>query len=166
MMNDLRGLWRGKSAANGEWIEGNYFKTQVNQNIIHCIIPFSKFINVFPENGIYQVVPETLCRYTGISDKSGVKVFEGDIVTGIAYSMEWRGVIVWISEIAGFGVRYWRREDPTAWENSSILKQMTRGRKDEFAAEVIGNIYDNPGLLFATGADEGNAAKDCLLSAT
>ena len=63
----------------------------------------------------------------------------------MAYSSIWRGVIVWIDEIAGFGVRYQKRSEPTAWENASILKQL-RMRRDQFAAKVIGNIYDNPEL--------------------
>lgn len=39
------------------------------------------------------------------------------------------------------------REDPTAWENSSILKAVSYGKKNEYAAKIIGNIYDNPELL-------------------
>ena len=76
---------------------------------------------------------------------TGRLIFEGDVVEGMAYSSIWRGVIVWIDEIAGFGVRYQKRSEPTAWENASILKQL-RMRRDQFAAKVIGNIYDNPEL--------------------
>lgn len=64
----------------------------------------------------------------------------------MAYSSLWRGVIVWINEIAGFGIRYQKRDDPTAWEDASILKRL-RVCKDQFAAKVIGNIYDDPNLL-------------------
>ena len=64
----------------------------------------------------------------------------------MAYSSLWRGIIVWIDEIAGFGIRYQTRSNPTAWENASILKRLRVG-KDQFAAKVIGNIYDNPSLL-------------------
>ena len=77
---------------------------------------------------------------------TGRLIFEGDIVEGMAYSSLWRGVIVWINEIAGFGIRYQKRDDPTAWEDASILKRL-RVCKDQFAAKVIGNIYDNPNLL-------------------
>lgn len=77
---------------------------------------------------------------------SGKLIFEGDIVQGTAYSSLWTGVIVWIDEIAGFGVRYRHRDDPTAWENASILKRL-QVYKDHFAAKVIGNIYDHPELL-------------------
>lgn len=156
MMNNLRGLWRGKRKDNGEWVKGllvkmwGKFHLQDQEN----------------ENLVIEIDPSTLGECTCVPDKNGKQIFEGDIVKGNAYSSEWRGVIVWIPEIAGFGVKYRQRETPTAWEKSSILRNLLTGRKDEFAAEVIGNIHDNPELLSATGADEGNAAKDCLLSAT
>ena len=157
-MNDNRGLWRGKRKDNGEWIEGHF--TRLDDNSA-AIIP-----HIYGY-GEVEVGEDTLGECTGLLDKNGKLIFEGDIVKGRAYSSEWRGVIVWISVIAGFGVRYWPRETPTAWENSSILKQMTRGKKDEFAAEIVGNIHDNPELLkFAIGEDNGNAAQDALSPAT
>ena len=71
----------------------------------------------------------------------------GDIVKGIAYSVTKTGVIVWIDEISSFGVRYANAPNPTAWENSSVLRCVSMGKTDEFAAEVIGNIHDDPELL-------------------
>lgn len=54
-------------------------------------------------------------------------------------------MIVWIDEISSFGVRY--AQNLTAWENSSILRCVSMGKTDEFAAEIIGNIHDKPELL-------------------
>ncbi|MCM1328388.1 MAG: YopX family protein [Ruminococcus sp.] len=95
----------------------------------------------------YEVNPETIGQFTGLLDKNGNKVFEGDIVHGNVFGDDWIGVIVWIDRIAGFGVRYSHRSEPTAWENSSMLRLLTSFPTDEFAAEIIGNIYDNPELL-------------------
>lgn len=92
-----------------------------------------------------EVDCETIGQFTGLIDKNGVKIFEGDIVKGIAYSITKIGVIVWIDEISSFGVRY--AQNLIAWENSSILRCVSMGKTDEFAAEVIGNIHDNPELL-------------------
>lgn len=100
-----------------------------------------------PEIEKFPVYGDTVGQYTGLTDKNGVKVFEGDIVAGTEFSCKRIGVIVWIDTISGFGVRYKNRQDETAWENSSILKCISEGRRNEFAAEVIGNIYDNPELL-------------------
>lgn len=95
------------------------------------------------------VDPETICQYTGLTDKNGSKIFEGDIVKGVAYSTDFIGYIVWIDAIAGFGVRYFNKHrEPTAWENSSILKAIQRWEHpNEFQAEIIGNIFDNPELI-------------------
>lgn len=138
-------LFRGKQIKYGKWIEGYY-----------CPKPYSHFPcepTIFPFETINKdwhgerVDPETVGQYTGLTDKNGRKIFEGDIVAGTAYSSEWIGVIVWIDEIATFGARYFHRTDPTAWQNSSILTAVSRHRQDKFAAQVIGNIYDNPELL-------------------
>ena len=82
-------------------------------------------------------------------DKNGRKICENDVVSGIAYSSVQVGYIVWIDEIAGFGIRYYNRHrEPTAWKYSSILETLQRWDKpNEFQAEVIGNIFDNPDLI-------------------
>lgn len=126
-------LFRGKKA--DKWEYGNL---EVFSDDVAFIRYNAEYFN--------RVIPETVGQFTGLEDRNGVKIFEGDVVKGTAYSAEWRGVIVWIAEIASFGVRYIHRGDPTAWENSSILRAL-KHRKDEFSAEVIGNIYDNPELL-------------------
>ena len=137
-------LFRGKRVDNGEWVEG-YFCGKVSKNFFGVAEDSTQIID--KNLWWHEVIPETVGQYTGLTDKTGKMVFEGDIVEGIAFSSNHRGTIEWITQIAGFGVRYWNNHIPTAWENSSILKQMTRGRTDEFAAKVIGNIYDNPELL-------------------
>ena len=104
-------------------------------------------IHDLSESCIFAVIPETVGQYTGHTDKNGVMIFKGDIVKGTAYSATTIGVIVWIDEISSFGVRRVNAPNPTAWENSSILRCVSLNKKDEFAAEVIGNIHDNPELL-------------------
>ena len=138
-------LFRGKRNDNGEWIYGYYC---VFNGMIHCI--YTGYAetdcgDIYPD--YYEVDPETVGQYTGQPDKNGVKIFEGDIVKGTSYSATRIGVIVWIDEISSFGVRYVNAPNPTAWENSSILRCVSMGKTDEFAAEVIGNIHDNPELL-------------------
>lgn len=141
-------LFRGKRKDNGEWICGDLL-----QDVESGICAIVSYVNLggnihdLSESCIFAVIPETVGQYTGLTDKNNVKIFEGDIVKGTAYSATRIGVIVWIDEISSFGVRYVNAPNPTAWENSSILRCVSRGKTDEFAAEVIGNIYDNPELL-------------------
>lgn len=129
-------LFRGKRVDNGEWAYGD---------LLTCDDEMEIYSESHGENGGW-VIPETVGEYTGLTDKNGVKIFEGDIVKGTAYSAKFVGIIVWIDEIGGFGVRYRKRQEATAWENSSILKRASEGRTGEFTAEIIGNIYDNPEL--------------------
>lgn len=141
-------LFRGKRKDNGEWICGDLL-----QDVESGICAIVSYVNLggnihdLSESCIFAVIPEIVGQYTGLTDKNGVKIFEGDIVKGTAYSATRIGVIVWIDEISGFGVRYVNAPNPTAWVNSSILRCVSLGKTDEFAAEVIGNIHDNPELL-------------------
>ena len=150
-------LFRAKRTDCGEWVEG-YLNQHRGRVIFDCccnaINANDYYINDWTEKldtdlygCVYKVIPETVGQYTGLTDKNGVRIFEGDIVKGIAYSVERIGVIVWIDEIASFGVRYFKSVNSTAWENSSILRCASMGKTDEFAAEIIGNIHDNPELL-------------------
>lgn len=142
-------LFRGKRKDNGEWVEGHLLWYEDGRA---RIIPRHTDIFCYEndENTIqtiaYEVIPETVGQYTGLPDKNSNKIFEGDIAQGNAFGSIWQGEIVWIDEIAGFGIRYFHRSEPTAWENSSILKAM-KYKKDIFAAEIIGNIHDKPELL-------------------
>lgn len=141
-------LFRGKRKDNGEWICGDLL-----QDVESGICAIVSYVNLggnihdLSESCIFAVIPETVGQYTGLTDKNGVKIFEGDIVKGTAYSATRIGVIVWIDEISSFGVRHVNAQNLTAWVNSSILRCAAIGKTDEFAAEVIGNIHDNPELL-------------------
>ena len=134
-------LFRGKE--KDQWVSGYYWKYEQNCKEFHVIRDSADKLLKF--NHICS--PETIGQFTGLTDKNGVKIFEGDIVKGTAYSAKFVGIIVWINEIGGFGVRYRKRQEATAWENSSILKCASKGHTDEFTAEIIGNIYDNPELI-------------------
>lgn len=131
-------LSRGKREDNGECITGYYVKLPEH----HIIFDL--------DGVVHYIIPETVGRCVGLPDKNGKMIFEGDIVKGVVLSSEFIGDIVWIEEIASFGIGHRGKREPTAWENSSLFKRLRLGYKDQFAAEIIGNIHDNPELIGGT----------------
>ena len=120
-------LFRGKRVDNGEWITGNYVKAGYHWHkygkhedwIVTSAIQNGGFINLC---GRGAVIPETVGQFTGLTDKNGVKIFEGDVVYNGVFKaqIEFRN-----GHFSPFG-------------------------GDTFFAdecEVIGNIYDNKELL-------------------
>lgn len=134
-------LSRGKREDTGKWVTGYYVKLPEDQHgeQLHIIIDLDGQYN--------RIIPETAGRCTGLTDKNDTLIFEGDIVKGVVLSSEFIGDIVWIEEIASFGIGHRGKREPTAWENSSLFKRLRLGYKDQFAAEIIGNIHDNPEMI-------------------
>lgn len=120
-------LFRGKTAG-GEWIEG--FPMVFTENYVQICGPMEHSRTVFPE---------TIGQYTGLTDKNGKKIFEGDIVKvqddiwGSPFCDGITGKIVY-DECAFF-------IEPENPMNSQCLY-------NECAEyEVIGNIHDTPELM-------------------
>ena len=88
------------------------------------------------ENTAYPIILKTIGQYTGFTDKNGTKIFEGDILDFSGRSDgEDYGVVRYDVDETEFGIVYY-----------SIYRGLGR-RYLSRNIEVIGNIYDNPGLL-------------------
>lgn len=91
------------------------------------------YINSPELEGEFLVDPKTVCQYTGLTDKNGRKIFEGDIVKD-----------TFLHTIGK--VFYWEYEGRFAFDDVNDDAQFYMGEMWE-DCEVIGNIFDNPNLL-------------------
>ena len=127
-------LFRGKRADNGEWVEsGNVFLDGKKK---HIYIPNPDTDMRAKAYLCVEVIPETIGQYTGLTDKNGKRIFEGDICQ---YKKTGRTVLVaWHGTMAGF---VWnKKEDSSLYDFGELFRV-----HDKY--EVIGNIHDNPELL-------------------
>ena len=144
-------LFRGKRIDNGEWIEGYYVKTvdYLNDSAVHLIIESpSTFYPRGEIAGEYEVIFSTVGQYTGLTDKNGRKIFEGDVLNVHDQIPMFDGYDT--DEIVYNGkVMYIKNQGMYVCEGNNdgnALCALDLGK-----CEVIGNIHDNPELL---GADE------------
>ena len=147
-------LFKAKRIDNGEWVEGYYCKWLKGERIItyseketDCIITW------MPNGGMsrYEVDPETLCQFTGLCDKNGNKIWEGDI---ISYQRENDdcpfpnkdtkkrfGKVFYQGFRSTFAIGMGRNGSRSI--NDDLWKYVQNGNR----VEVIGNRFDNPELL-------------------
>ena len=119
-------LFRGKTE-KGEWIEGFYVKDVIETYI------YDRYRNT----RMQSVIPETVGQYTGLTDKNGKKIFEGDIIKGY-----WNvTLVIFYDEVS----TSYRVKTSTGHEREPSYYGVEK-------FEVIGNIHDNPELLNFEGA--------------
>lgn len=138
-------LFRGKSTKTNQWIYGGFHiweKRQVcvfgNDRLKDDEISYVITVNSFADWNMprtmhaVEVIADTVGQYTGLTDRNGNKIFEGDIVNILTENEE-IGIIVY--EDGGFIVR--------ADKFSIDFINNINGTD----VEVIGNKYDNPKLM-------------------
>lgn len=130
-------LFRGKRFGNGEWVEGYFAKYRDFQNKVYTsILQFDK--DDFGDAyccGKVPVIPETVGQFTGLRDRNGKAVYEGDIVedecTHVLYIIEWDDMNACFSLA----------------KKEFAHTEYVGDIDDVHEMEVISNIHDNPELL-------------------
>lgn len=135
-------LFRAKRKDNGEWIESltlfqldkylYMFQTaqgEITYDLQHNITAILGGKKPF----FVEVIPETVGRFTGLTDRNGTKIFEGDIVK-MNSGKRYIGI-----------VEYWEDSFRVASHKIKYFDFVSMAA-DGFG-EVIGNVHDNPELL-------------------
>lgn len=136
-------LFRGKRVDNGEWVYGYFVQGDDCNNKLTYILPYGI-------HGIrYHVIPESVGQYTGLKDKEGNKIFEGDIVKDEEYfnfpeifvirSPEW-------FTCDAFDC-YGYKSVSNRFTNIASYDSEEYGIDFKENCVIIGNIHDNPELL-------------------
>ena len=138
-------LFRGKRT-DGQWIYGGLLKVTYDGNTYNLIFA-DNFLFVFGEATAMEhacVDPATVGQFTGLTDKNGKKIFEGDIVRVLGNQQvdDWKNVdyVALIAFLDGGFCAI----DGTVEEHG--FRRYALARMD-FSLEIIGNQFDNPELL-------------------
>lgn len=163
-------LYRGKRIDNGEWVYGLLLETPIREyreygSNFYIVRGYAEHNDDGWHFLSYLVDEETISQYTGVTDKNGIKIFEGDIVQYLTFDDfdcqsvvkfgeykqdgsggEYRGrdCLGFYVEVDNFTCPDWCENEPEQFEDfqkqQNILEIADK-------CEVIGNIYDNPELL-------------------
>lgn len=131
MMREI--LFRGKCAQGGNWVKGSL--------LFHT---YPDMVIMVPEGHTsFTVVSETVGQYTGLKDKNGNRIFEGDIICipCIEYRIPEEDNVVYFEngEVYFDTQRY-------GWYVKLPDDDISLWEFDDWGVEIIGNIYENPEL--------------------
>lgn len=130
--------FRSKRLDNGEWVYGHY------ADYIHpdCGIPSPSIIYPLPDCGnmIVAVNPSTTGQFTGLMDRHGTEIYEGDILQWSENGCKSNPMEV-VVKYGAFGYLYYGFHSLVGNTNFTFYLKGTDSR-----FEIIGNIHDNPEL--------------------
>lgn len=131
-------LFRGKRVDNGEWVYGAYYGLCRITNKAGDF-GYEHLMRQSDNEPLYRVDPETVGEYTGMKDKNGERIFEGDIIAPTVPSNIPPCEVMFDVAEGQFVVKY------ACADHHGTLANF--GRMTDNHYKVIGNKWDNPELL-------------------
>lgn len=143
-------LFRGKRIDNGKWAYGYYFYDSFYSKAYitagrYCMTPRERKPNQRLINA-FEVDQKTIGQYTGLTDKNGIKIFEGDIIRVKSFDWDYEYTTKVYCYSHTLCVDIYRAYNQT-YDYTSIGFANYIWDEENCVVEVIGNIYDNPELL-------------------
>ncbi len=132
-----RYICRGKRKDNGTWVDGNLVYTRTTT--------LGVVTEIYTLEMRYEVIPKTVGQCTGLKDKNGKLIFEGDIVESRASENkeDWKRWVVQFTD----GSFCFEREIPRKRKYKYEQNLLGIDNIELYGLTVIGNIHDNPKLL-------------------
>lgn len=152
-------LFRGKRLDNGEWVEGSLLKVTLNGDTFYLIFGDNfRFFGDDVEALSHAIVdPSTVGQYTGLNDKNGKKIFEGDIVKAdngeqssisvVKFGEYYPEMFYYMLDMFMLGVPHLNANG--FYAVSTKHEDMILFKSRYF--EVIGNVHDNLELIKEEG---------------
>lgn len=129
-------LFRGKRLDNEKWVEGHLVVCKNNGRSF-----ITELIEVDEDSWLYwEVNPNTVGQYTGLTDKNGNKIFEGDIIRCNNRVEVYIGLVDWDICNPSMCIRYTSEKGFDHIEYDFIIC-------GNMTIEILGNIHDNPELM-------------------
>lgn len=136
-------LFKAKRKDNGEWVEGYYVYCRKR----HYVLPVVNEIIGYDEreDKWIEINPDTLCQYTGLTDKNGKKIWENDIVTITIecddyFNLSETGIVEY--SYGQYELKVKTTDGKEAYSN--LINKLSEA---PFEIEKLGNIFDNAELL-------------------
>lgn len=132
-------LFKAKRLDNGEWVEGNLITNERNENQKYIGYIFDERNGVIEDFDLVEVIPDTICQYTGLTDKNGQKVWENDICDRKEK----------YPEIVTYNKGDWQLDYSYVFGKEMHTDACNLGFYvcERNCVEVVGNIFDNADLL-------------------
>lgn len=142
-------LFRAKRVDNEEWMEGSLITLDADRGYYFIVEPYFSASTLPIRDLIYDhthlVFPETICQYTGLTDKNGNKIWENDVVRSTIIT-ERKAKVVYgdFNCKCCHGLYGWTFEPIGGYSEICDIRETE-------TIEVIGNIFDNPELMERMG---------------